>query len=102
MKVQLYSAAVVVATLLLVMVMVMVMGEGQVAMAAVTCSPVQLSSCANAIISSSPPSELCCTKIREQAPCLCQYMRDPTLSKFINTPNARKVAASCGTPFPKC
>ncbi|KAL9372408.1 hypothetical protein Peur_034652 [Populus x canadensis] len=69
---------------------------------AVTCSPAQLSSCVNAITSSTPPTNLCCSKIKEQKPCLCQYLKNPKLKKFINTPNARKVASTCGTPFPKC
>ncbi|XP_004137484.1 non-specific lipid-transfer protein 2 [Cucumis sativus] len=69
---------------------------------AVTCSPVQLSSCVSAITSSVPPSKLCCSKIKEQKPCLCKYMQNPTLKKFVASPNARKVANTCGTPFPKC
>ncbi|XP_058722476.1 non-specific lipid-transfer protein 2 [Vicia villosa] len=69
---------------------------------AVTCSPVQLSSCVSAITSSTPPSKLCCSKIKEQRPCLCQYLKNPNLRKFVNTPNARKVANTCGTPFPRC
>ena len=80
---------------------VLLLAEAQVSMA-VTCSPTQLSSCVSAITSSSPPSQLCCSKIKEQKPCLCQYLRNPTIKKFINTPNARKVATTCGTPFPKC
>ncbi|KAK7291404.1 hypothetical protein RIF29_06520 [Crotalaria pallida] len=75
--------------------------EVQVSMA-VTCSPVQLSPCVSAITSSSAPSNLCCSKIKEQKPCLCQYLKNPNLKKFVNTPNARKVASTCGTPFPKC
>ncbi|KAL2897213.1 putative non-specific lipid-transfer protein AKCS9 [Bienertia sinuspersici] len=69
---------------------------------AVSCSPAQLSPCADAITSASPPTPACCSKIKEQKPCLCQYMNNPYLKKFVNTPNAFKVAKSCGTPFPKC
>ncbi|CAN0893067.1 Probable non-specific lipid-transfer protein AKCS9 [Linum grandiflorum] len=72
------------------------------AAAAVTCNPMQLSSCASAISSSTPPSRLCCNKIREQKPCLCKYLKNPALRAYINTPNARKVASTCGTPFPNC
>ncbi|PKI48335.1 non-specific lipid-transfer protein 2-like [Punica granatum] len=68
----------------------------------VTCKPTELSSCVSAITSSTPPSKLCCSKIREQKPCLCQYLKNPKLKKFVNTPNARKVAQTCGTPFPRC
>ncbi|CAN1133207.1 Non-specific lipid-transfer protein 2 [Linum perenne] len=54
----------------------------------------QLSSCASAISSSTPPSRLCCKKIK--------YLKNPALRAYINTPNARKVASTCGTPFPNC
>uniref|UniRef100_A0A7C9DA74 Bifunctional inhibitor/plant lipid transfer protein/seed storage helical domain-containing protein n=1 Tax=Opuntia streptacantha TaxID=393608 RepID=A0A7C9DA74_OPUST len=86
---------------LLIVVVLLLGGAAEVA-EGVTCSPVQLSSCASAITSTSPPSSLCCSKIKEQKPCLCQYMRNPTLKKFVNTPNARRVARTCGTPFPRC
>ncbi|KAI4341510.1 hypothetical protein MLD38_026224 [Melastoma candidum] len=69
---------------------------------AVTCAPTELSSCASVIVSSTPPSKLCYTKIREQKPCLCQYLKNPTLKRFVNSPNAKKVASTCGTPFPSC
>ncbi|WCJ21924.1 Bifunctional inhibitor/lipid-transfer protein/seed storage 2S albumin superfamily protein [Euphorbia peplus] len=82
-------------------VFMVILAEVEVTMA-VTCSPTELSSCVSAITSSSPPSKLCCTKIKEQKPCLCQYFRNPNLKKFIDTPNARKVAATCKTAFPKC
>ncbi|ESW24719.1 hypothetical protein PHAVU_004G154200 [Phaseolus vulgaris] len=80
---------------------VLLVAEVQVSMA-VTCSPVQLSSCVSAITSSTPPSNLCCSKIKEQKPCLCKYLKNPNLKKFVDSPNARKVASTCGTPFPRC
>ncbi|MQL05579.1 hypothetical protein EI012_26440 [Escherichia coli] len=69
---------------------------------AVTCSPTELSSCLGAITSSSPPSRTCCQKLREQQPCLCGYLRNPTLRQYVNTPGARRVASSCGVPLPSC
>ncbi|GMI99521.1 Tracheary Element Differentiation-related 4 [Hibiscus trionum] len=83
------------------LVVLLLLAESEVS-TAVTCSPTQLSPCVGAITSSSPPSKLCCSRIKEQKPCLCQYLRNPNLKKFVNTPNARKVASTCGTPFPKC
>ncbi|KAE8665517.1 Non-specific lipid-transfer protein 2 [Hibiscus syriacus] len=82
-------------------VVLLLLTEAELSRAA-TCNPAQLSPCVSAITSSSPPSKLCCTKIKEQKPCLCQYLRNPNLKKFVNTPNARKVASTCGTPYPKC
>ncbi|KAE8736490.1 Non-specific lipid-transfer protein 2 [Hibiscus syriacus] len=84
-----------------VLVVLLLLAEAEVSVA-VTCSPTELSPCVGAITSSSPPSKSCCSKIKEQKPCLCQYLRNPNLKKFVNTPNARKVATTCGTPFPKC
>ncbi|XP_044477456.1 non-specific lipid-transfer protein 2-like [Mangifera indica] len=83
------------------LLVLLLMAEAQVSVA-VTCSPTELSSCVSAITSKTPPSKLCCSKIKEQKPCLCQYLKNPNLRKFVNTPNARNVASTCGTPFPKC
>ncbi|KAK9925822.1 hypothetical protein M0R45_023087 [Rubus argutus] len=90
-----------IAAISLFTVVLMMLAKAEVTMAAVTCSPVELSSCANAISSDTPPTKLCCTKLKEQKPCLCQYLNNPNLKKFVNTPNARKVARTCGTPFPR-
>ncbi|KDP35032.1 hypothetical protein JCGZ_09320 [Jatropha curcas] len=81
-------------------VFLLLLGETlQVAMA-VTCNPVELTPCAKAITSSSPPSTICCSKLKEQKPCLCQYLKNPYLQKLVNSPNAKKVATTCGSPFP--
>ena len=69
---------------------------------AVTCSPTELSSCLQAITTSSPPSATCCSKLKEQRPCLCGYLKDPNLSQYFNSPNARKVATTCGVSTPNC
>ncbi|CAN4121783.1 unnamed protein product [Withania somnifera] len=76
--------------------------ETKVTKAAMSCNPLQLSPCANAITSSTTPSAICCSKLKEQRPCLCKYMRDPRLQKMISSPNAKKVATTCGSPFPRC
>ncbi|GLT66465.1 hypothetical protein SLA2020_388290 [Shorea laevis] len=81
--------------------LVLLLAKAEVTMA-VTCNPTQLSPCVSAITSASAPSTVCCSKIKEQKPCLCQYLKNPNLKKFVNSPNARKVANTCGTPFPKC
>ncbi|EOY00067.1 PREDICTED: non-specific lipid-transfer protein 2 [Theobroma cacao] len=82
-------------------VLVLLLGKAQVSMG-VTCNALQLSPCASAITSSTPPSPLCCSKLKEQRPCLCNYVKDPNLQKLVNSPNARKVASICGSPFPNC
>lgn len=68
----------------------------------VSCNVLQLSACASAITTSNPPTEACCTKLKEQRECLCQYLKDPNLKRLVSSPNARKVADACGSPFPTC
>ncbi|KAL4311714.1 hypothetical protein GQ457_01G037060 [Hibiscus cannabinus] len=76
-------------------------GEIQTA-EAVTCDPSQLSPCAAAFTSGASPSATCCSKLREQKPCFCGYIKNPSLGQYVNSPNAKKVAASCSVQFPKC
>ncbi|PSR96539.1 Non-specific lipid-transfer protein [Actinidia chinensis var. chinensis] len=84
------------------MVLVLVLGyEAEVSLA-VTCSPTELSPCVGAVTSGTRPSKLCCTRVKEQKPCLCQYIKDPSLKKLVTSPNAKKVASTCGVPIPKC
>ncbi|RVW68521.1 hypothetical protein VitviT2T_021841 [Vitis vinifera] len=85
----------------LCVIMVVLLSEAHLTKA-VTCSPLELSSCFAAITSSAPPSSMCCSKLREQRPCLCGYIRDPNLSQYVNSANARRVASTCGVPFPNC
>ncbi|KAL2896550.1 Non-specific lipid-transfer protein 2 [Bienertia sinuspersici] len=62
---------------------------------AVTCSAVQLSPCAPAIMSNQKPSPACCSKLKEQKPCLCGYLKNPSLRPYINSPGAKRVASTC-------
>ncbi|CAL9088616.1 unnamed protein product [Musa acuminata var. zebrina] len=68
----------------------------------VTCNPVELSSCAGAILTAAPPTAGCCAKLKEQRPCFCQYKQNPNLKGYINSDNSKKVAKSCGVPIPTC
>lgn len=68
----------------------------------VTCQPTELSPCAGSIIGGTKPTPTCCTKLKEQKPCFCQYLKDPNLKKYISSPNAKKVSQACNVPFPKC
>ncbi|KAF3646541.1 Non-specific lipid-transfer protein 2 [Capsicum baccatum] len=82
-------------------VLVLLLAEAHVSLA-VTCSAIQLSPCLSAITSNSAPSSLCCSRIREQKPCLCNYLKNPMLRNYVNSPGAKKVARTCGSPYPKC
>ncbi|XWS21823.1 hypothetical protein CRYUN_Cryun30bG0088300 [Craigia yunnanensis] len=66
----------------------------------VTCSPTELGPCLEAITSSTPPSETCCSKLREQTPCLCGYLQDPNLKPLVDNPNTARVASTCGVAYP--
>ncbi|CAK8542646.1 unnamed protein product [Lathyrus sativus] len=69
---------------------------------AANCNPVQLSPCLPAIMSNTKPSLGCCTRLNDQKPCLCQYVRNPNLKEYVNSPGARNVANSCGVTIPNC
>ncbi|KAF7136174.1 hypothetical protein RHSIM_Rhsim08G0083800 [Rhododendron simsii] len=85
----------------LLAMMMALQGEVPVVEAA-TCNAVELSPCLAAITMGAPPSQACCDKLKEQEPCLCGYIKDPNLGRFVNSPNAIKVQKSCGIPAPKC
>ncbi|XP_058091429.1 non-specific lipid-transfer protein 2-like [Magnolia sinica] len=87
--------------LLSVVVVFLLVGHAPITMS-VTCNAANLSSCASAMLTGSQPSATCCNKLREQRPCLCQYLKDPNLQKFIKPENARKVATTCNVPYPNC
>ncbi|CAK8574008.1 unnamed protein product [Lathyrus sativus] len=78
------------------------LAQTELSVGEVTCNALQLSACANAITSSNPPSATCCSKLKEQKPCLCKYLKDPSLKKLVTSPNAIKVADICDSPFPIC
>ena len=85
-----------------VMMMVILLAEMPYTDEAVNCSPAELSPCLGAVISKAPASSTCCQKVREQKPCLCGYFKNPSLRQYFNSPGARKVASTCGVPFPNC
>ncbi|KAM7524237.1 hypothetical protein LguiA_014139 [Lonicera macranthoides] len=86
-----------------VLALVVVVVLGQVAMMeAVTCNVMELAPCLQAFTSPAQPSAECCGKLKEQEPCLCNYIKDPTLGQYVNSPQAKKVEAGCRVPVPDC
>ncbi|KAM0892369.1 hypothetical protein ACQ4PT_025773 [Festuca glaucescens] len=77
-------------------------GRAMASAADQTCDVGKLIDCGPAIIGGTPPSESCCTNLKAQKGCFCQYAQDPAYSDYINSPNARKTLASCGITFPTC
>lgn len=76
--------------------------ETQLSVMAVTCNPAELSPCLSALTGPSEPTKLCCTKLKVQEPCLCEYLKNPDFRKYLDTGNADKVSKACGVPFPTC
>ncbi|KAM3299756.1 hypothetical protein ACQJBY_040985 [Aegilops geniculata] len=69
---------------------------------AATCNALQLSPCAGAIVGNAAPTAVCCSRMKAQRPCMCQYARDPNLKQYVNSPNGKKVLAACKVPVPSC
>ncbi|KAI5428156.1 hypothetical protein KIW84_033237, partial [Lathyrus oleraceus] len=69
---------------------------------AANCDPMQLSPCLGAIMSNTKPSSDCCSRLNDQKPCLCEYVRNPNLKQYVNSPGSRNVANSCGVTIPNC
>ncbi|XP_038904866.1 non-specific lipid-transfer protein 2-like [Benincasa hispida] len=69
---------------------------------AVTCSTMELSPCIGAFTSTAPPSAACCSKLKEQQPCFCGYIKNPKLGAYVKSPRAKTVISTCGVSFPKC
>nr|GMC63021.1 non-specific lipid-transfer protein 2-like [Ipomoea batatas] len=87
--------------LMILAVMVLVLStETQLSWAA--CDVQQLSPCLSAITSNTKPSQLCCHSLIQQKPCFCQYLKNPTLKNYVNSPAAKKAAKTCKVSIPKC
>lgn len=66
----------------------------------VTCDANELSSCLLPFTTGVSPSTTCCTKLKEQQPCFCTYIKDPKYSQYVGSLNAKKTLATCGVPYP--
>ncbi|KAF9594070.1 hypothetical protein IFM89_027279 [Coptis chinensis] len=78
-----------------------VLSVANVSMAQI-CNPLLLNPCLGPTKSDSYPSAICCTRLRSQRPCLCQYQRNPSLRNYVNSPNTRLLLSRCGVPYPNC
>ena len=70
--------------------------------AAQQCDASGLAVCAPAIIGGAAPTAACCSGLRAQQGCFCQFAKNPAFARYINSPTARKVVASCGVALPRC
>jgi hypothetical protein len=81
-----------------VLVLVVVAGA---AVATPDCDPNEVVSvCDKAISGGMAPSASCCSTLREQQLCLCEYLNQPGFASYFNTPNSLKTIKSCGVPIP--
>ncbi|CAN6302600.1 unnamed protein product [Urochloa humidicola] len=69
---------------------------------AATCNAGQLSVCLPAITSGSKPSAGCCSGLKAQQGCFCQFVKNPAVGRYVSSPNARKTLAACGVAVPRC
>jgi hypothetical protein len=85
----------------LVVVALLLAAAAETASAA-TCNAGQLAVCAGAIVSGAKPSAACCSNLKAQQGCFCEYAKNPAYARYINSPNARKAVTSCGVSLPRC
>ncbi|CAM0956547.1 unnamed protein product [Alopecurus aequalis] len=78
------------------------MAPGRASMAEQQCDVEKLIVRGTAIITGAMPSASCCSNLKAQEGCFCQYAKDPAYSLYINSPNAHKTLTSCGITLPTC
>uniref|UniRef100_A0ACD5TJ96 Uncharacterized protein n=2 Tax=Avena sativa TaxID=4498 RepID=A0ACD5TJ96_AVESA len=66
------------------------------------CVPGKLFACSSALLKGAKPTESCCSNLKSQQDCFCMYAKNPLLSPYVNSPNARKTLTSCGITIPTC
>ncbi|KAF8676257.1 hypothetical protein HU200_047129 [Digitaria exilis] len=66
------------------------------------CDPLALRPCAPVVIYGARPSGECCSKLREQMPCLCRYRKNPDLGRYINSREGRRIASRCRVRRLRC
>ncbi|XP_015690608.1 non-specific lipid-transfer protein 2-like [Oryza brachyantha] len=83
-------------------VLVVVVAACRCSDAAVPCNAGQLTVCAGAIAGGAKPTAACCSSLRAQQGCFCQFAKDPRYGRYVNSPNARRAVTSCGIAVPRC
>lgn len=85
-----------------VIALAVIMAEVEVT-TAVNCDIAQLAPCLPVIQNPNlDPTPTCCAVVKEQVPCFCDYLRDPHLAPYVNSPGAKKITSFCGVSYPKC
>ncbi|KAF8110292.1 hypothetical protein N665_0085s0021 [Sinapis alba] len=69
----------------------------------VSCIPTELMTCLPALQTGGDhPTAECCGKLKEQVSCVCGYLYNPLYSQYFASPQAHKIFAACGVPYPTC
>ncbi|ERN17259.1 hypothetical protein AMTRI_Chr12g235180 [Amborella trichopoda] len=66
------------------------------------CDVSTLTPCGRAFYYSQPPTATCCSRLQDQKPCYCQYLKDPRYSGFINSRKGKSILDACKVSIPKC
>nr|GMC73943.1 non-specific lipid-transfer protein 2-like [Ipomoea batatas] len=74
-------------------VLLLLLAEAQFSSAA--CNVQQLTPCLSALTSNTKPSQLCCQRLNQQKPCFCEYLKNPNLKAYVNSPAAKKAIKTC-------
>ncbi|KAK9071400.1 hypothetical protein SSX86_009974 [Deinandra increscens subsp. villosa] len=88
--------------LFVVVLLAVIVTQTEAVEEAVACDPRQLMPCMSSIMHGTPPPALCCSKLKQQKPCMCGYIKNPKFAKYVKSPNAKKVAKACHVKTPKC
>ncbi|TVU32141.1 hypothetical protein EJB05_23860, partial [Eragrostis curvula] len=99
-KASIMTKAVAMLVVAVALVVVAAMSAGTAS--AADCKPEQLAVCLPSIISGAEPTSDCCTNLRAQEGCFCQYAKNPAYNRYITSPNARHALTSCSIAIPNC
>ncbi|KAL8257228.1 hypothetical protein R6Q59_029269 [Mikania micrantha] len=80
--------------------MVLLAGNIEKTSAQQACDPESLSACTIPFTFGSEPSKKCCTDLKAQEPCFCDFIRNPSYEQLITSDKAKKLAANCNVTIP--
>ncbi|CAA7051874.1 unnamed protein product [Microthlaspi erraticum] len=65
------------------------------------CDNVEVGECMSALPTGQKPTAKCCGQLKAQVPsCYCAFIKNPTLRKFVTSPDVNRVLAQCGIRTP--
>ncbi|KAM3198359.1 hypothetical protein ACQJBY_073483 [Aegilops geniculata] len=70
--------------------------------AAAPCNAGLLAACASPVMTGSKPSAACCSNLRAQQGCFCQFAKNPIYGRYIQSPYTRQTVSTCGIALPHC